>query len=161
MLDIGCSEGELFQRFQATISDYVGLDPYLKQTTHNGNCALIRGSFPKDFPSEKGPFDCISALAVFEHIPPQEQQDFALSCAQLLKPAGYLIMTVPSPLVDPILDFLKAIRFIDGMALEEHYGFDIKNIPSVFSAHGLIMIKSRKFQLGLNNLFAFQKSAGN
>lgn len=143
-----------------TIGDYVGIDPFLKETIQSGNCTLIRGSFPKDFPADKGRFDCIIALAVVEHIPPAEQQDFAVTCARLLKPGGYLIMTAPSPLVDPLLDFLKVIRFIDGMALEEHYGFDIRNIPALFTIDDLVPIMAKKFQLGLNNLFAFEKVPG-
>ena len=96
-------------------------------------------------------------LAVLEHIPPEQQSRLAMECMRLLKPQGYLVITVPSPMVDPILDWLRFVRLIDGQALEEHYGFDPGQTPCIFSVESMILHKSKKFQLGLNNLYVFRK----
>jgi hypothetical protein len=44
------------------------------------------------------------------------------------------------------------------MSLEEHYGFDPSCVPSLFSVGKLELIKAKKFQLGLNNLFVFRRA---
>src|SRR5262249_8766559 len=106
------------------------------------------------------PFDAITMLAVLEHVPAEQQPQWALACARLLKPGGYLVITTPSAMVDPILSLLKSIRLIDGMSLEEHYGFDPRCVPSVFSVGEMKLVKARKFQLGFNNLYVFQKING-
>ena len=74
----------------------------------------------------------------------------------MLKDDGRLIVTVPHPFVDNILDILMALRLIDGQALEEHHGFDPDSLVDVLSK-GLVLKNRRKFQLGLNNVFIFEK----
>ena len=96
-------------------------------------------------------------LAVLEHIPPAGQLELAGQVAAYLKPGGRLIISVPGPLVDHILELLLSLRLIDGMALEEHYGFDSSSVPKIFDASGLKLIHAGRFEFGLNNLFVFQK----
>jgi hypothetical protein len=119
---------------------------------------LIAGRFPEDLPDPR-PFDAITMLAVLEHVKPEQQSQLAKHCARFLKPEGCLIITVPSPKVDRILSLLKLLRLINGMSLEQHYGFDASQTPSIFAVDGLTLVKSAKFQLGLNNLFVFKKTA--
>jgi len=156
VLDIGCANGALFKQLRSRIGQGVGIDPNLDQSVDLDNCRLIAGWFPKDLPDAQ-PFDAITMLAILEHVPPEHQQQLAQNCACFLKPGGYLVITVPSPRVDQVLSLLKFMRIIDGMSLEEHYGFDASKTPSIFSVGGLALVKSEKFQLGLNNLFVFKK----
>ncbi len=157
VLDIGCADGMLFKQFSSVVGAVVGIDPTLERSVEMERCKLIAGRFPDDLPDE-GPFDAITMLAVLEHIPPQEQARWARACLPRLKPGGYLLVTVPSPIVDQILALLKFMKLIDGMSLEEHYGFEPKHVPQLFSTSGLKLIKARKFQCGCNNLFVFQKA---
>jgi SAM-dependent methyltransferase len=156
LLDVGCADGELFRQLKPYIIEGVGIDPDLARPVETDHCKLTSGSFPEDLP-ETRPFDAITMLAVLEHIPPEQQPQWARACARLLNPGGYLVITTPSPMVDPILSLLKSIRLIDGMSLEEHYGFDPRCVPSVFSVGEMKLVKARKFQLGFNNLYVFQK----
>jgi SAM-dependent methyltransferase len=137
----------------------VGIDPDLHRSVEMDHCKLISGQFPQNLP-EAGPFDAITMLAVLEHIPSEQQPRWATECARLLKPGGYLVITTPSPVVDRILALLKFIRLIDGMSLEEHYGFDPHCIPSFFSVGKMKLVKASRFQLGFNNLFVFRKIDG-
>jgi 2-polyprenyl-3-methyl-5-hydroxy-6-metoxy-1,4-benzoquinol methylase len=157
VLDIGCADGALFRHFKSRIGDGVGIDPDLNQSIDMGHCRLIAGWFPQDLPDSR-PFDVITLLAVVEHVPSQHLPQMAQDCARFLQVGGSLVITAPAPAVDKILDWLKLMRVIDGMSLEEHHHFDPLRIPSIFAVGGLTLVKAQKFQLGLNNLFVFQKT---
>jgi SAM-dependent methyltransferase len=158
VLDIGCADGELFRHLPG-IGEGVGVDPDLAESVSAGpQTTLVKGLFPQALPDQR-PFDVITLLAVLEHVPPEYQTPLALDCARYLKPGGHLVITVPSPLVDYILTGLRACRLIHGMALEQHYGYDPRQTGTLFAVGGLELVKARRFQLGLNNLFVFRKTA--
>ena len=117
---------------------------------------IERGSFPKDLDAEPGSFDCITALAVLEHV--REPDAFAAACHRLLAPGGRVVLTVPHPLVDRIVDLLIALRLADGMDFDEHHGFDVERTRPIFEAAGFRTVAARTFQLGLNRLFVFEKA---
>jgi SAM-dependent methyltransferase len=123
VLDVGTGDGALFRLAGDAIAGGVGLDPTLDRPVTLGNAVLLPGHFPgPDFAD--GRFDAITLLAVFEHIPAAEQARFAGHCADHLVSGGLVIITVPSPRVDRILGVLLRLRLVDGMSLEEHFGFD-------------------------------------
>ena len=157
VLDIGCADGALFSLLGPLIGEGVGIDPALSRSVERDNYRLIAGSFPEDLRDQQT-FDVITLLAVLEHVPPDRQAQLASNCALLLKHGGYLLATVPSAFVDAILSLLKLVRLIDGMSLEEHYGFDANKTPAVFSDAGFTLHRNEKFQFGLNNFFVFVKN---
>lgn len=156
VLDIGTADGALF-----TVLSYLkngtGIDPEAEPRPLK-NATLIRGFFPEALP-DSTQFDAITMLAVLEHIPAEGQRKMASNCFSRLRAGGRLIVTVPSPRVDDILKVMKAVRLIDGMSLEQHYGYDIAQTPDLFCSTGFTLLKASKFQFGLNNLFVFEKPA--
>ena len=157
MLDIGACDGVLFRRLGARISGGVGIDPDASPA-NDGSVRLIGGMFPDDLDTTEL-FDAVTALAVFEHVDDDARDVFAAACLAQLKPGGRCILTVPSPMVDHVLDVLIRLRILDGMHEEEHHGFDATQTPAIFTGAGFELGKARKFQLGLNNLFVFRKPA--
>jgi 2-polyprenyl-3-methyl-5-hydroxy-6-metoxy-1,4-benzoquinol methylase len=157
VLDIGCADGSLFQQVPG-LGPSIGVDPDLDPAgiAPMNNVRFFRGLFPQALP-EPMKFDAITMLAVLEHVPPDQQRPLAQACADHLKPGGRLIITVPSPAVDLVLAVLRFFHIIHGMSLEQHYGFDVKQVPSIFSPCGLRLEANRTFQFGLNNLFVFQR----
>lgn len=156
VLDIGCADGMLFQKLAGKVRDGVGIDPGIKSNFKGNNFQIIRGTFPEDIPP--GPkFDVVTLLAVLEHIPISQQLALTKNIFDSLNNQGILIISVPSPQVDIILKILKFLRLIDGMSLEEHYGFDVDTVTDTFVSRGFELLKHEKFQLGLNNLFVFKK----
>jgi len=129
ILDIGSADGTMFEKLRTLIGKRVGVEPTIK----------------------------VTMLAVLEHIPTAQQTQMALDCHRFLKPGGRVIITVPSPQVDYILDILLRLKLIDGMSLEEHYGFKPEDTERIFRAPFFTLIKKRKFQFGLNNLFVFER----
>lgn len=157
VLDVGCADGALFKQLGALVGEGVGLDPDLESPLEVESYRLLPGTFPDGLKGE-APFDVITMLAVLEHIESELQTKMAKGCSTYLKPGGHLVVTTPSPMVDHILDVLAALRVIDGMSLDQHYGFEPKDTPKIFTEQGLELVDAKKFQLGLNNLFVFQKA---
>jgi 2-polyprenyl-3-methyl-5-hydroxy-6-metoxy-1,4-benzoquinol methylase len=156
LLDVGCHEGELLERVAGRVAAATGVDPVAAPREAPG-LRIVRGVFPGDVAAAPGAFDCITALAVLEHVP--DAAAFARACAAALAPGGRVVLTVPHAVVDRILDVLIAVRLVDGMAHEEHHGFDAATTPALFEAAGLRLARRQRFQLGLNCLYVFEKPA--
>ena len=158
MLDIGCADGALFRQLGDRIRRGRG---HRFRARASASCTSATSCSPAVSRglAQREPFDTITLLAVLEHVPTERQADLARACARHLVPGGHLVITAPGPLVDPILDALKFLRIIDGMALEEHYGFEPSDTPEIFEPHGFELVKARRFQLGLNHLFVFRRRA--
>lgn len=157
VIDVGAHEGELFKALGSRLSLGFGVEPLAKEQAVGPNYTIDGGYFPDVRPSDSGTWDAVTMLAVLEHVPCEAQGPLAAACADLLKPGGRVLITVPSPMVDHILNVLKALRLIDGMSLEEHYGFEPGDTVRIFGPPAFRMVAHRYFQFGLNNLFVFEK----
>ena len=163
LLDIGCFNGELFKYAGSRLRSGLGIDPAKSadySIVADVGFILVKGFFPADIPPETEKFDVITVLAVLEHIPEENLADFVEACYDWLNSGGKVILTVPSPFVDKILAVLLKLRLIDGMSLDEHHGFSLGDIPGLFEGANFALIKHSTFQLGLNNLFIFEKPDG-
>jgi 2-polyprenyl-3-methyl-5-hydroxy-6-metoxy-1,4-benzoquinol methylase len=157
VLDIGCADGAMFRLLQGRYRYGYGVDPTLDADVSGESYYLYRGEVPGTLP-QGIEVDLITMLAVVEHLSPREQAALAEGCHALLKPGGRIVVTVPSPRVDSILHILAKLRLIDGMSMHEHYGFVPQKTVEVFAPPAYRLVQHRKFQLGLNNLFIFEKA---
>ena len=89
------------------------------------------GTFP-DVVTDSEVFDAVMMLAVVEHVPSDLRTTWATVVPRMLMQGGRLIMTVPSPVVDRILDVGIRFRLLDGMDVEQHHGLDPRVIPQEF-----------------------------
>lgn len=159
IFDIGCDEGYLLKKFSAHSKILNGCDPKINPSRKEDGITIYQGYFPSvadNLPSHIK-YDAIFSLAVFEHFTEEDLRMTGLRVSEMLSPKGVLIATLPNPLVDSILDILTKFKLIDGQSLEEHHGFDPRELPKYLSPH-LTCIKHRYFQFGLNNVFIFQKN---
>jgi SAM-dependent methyltransferase len=157
VLDVGCFDDRLFLHLGRRLgSGSVGLDPLLPQPVEAPRFRLVSGHFP-DACTAEASFDVITMLAVLEHVASADLPRWAAACSRLLVPGGVVVATVPAPLVDAILETLIRLRILDGMSTEEHHGFEPDMAPRVFEDAGFRLTRRTQFQLGLNNLFVFEK----
>jgi 2-polyprenyl-3-methyl-5-hydroxy-6-metoxy-1,4-benzoquinol methylase len=155
VLDIGAADGVLFRRLGDRIAGGVGIDPDTTASV-SGDVRLVPGKFPDDIDSGET-FGVVTALAVFEHLGDDERDSFAAACFAHVQPGGRCILTIPSPLVDPILKALVGMRVIDGMHEGDHHGFEPDEAIEIFRCVGFSLERARRFQIGLNNLFVFSR----
>lgn len=154
LLDIGCFDQTLLKLASSKVKAAVGIDP-LATPSSAGNVTIHKGTVPGAIDLGASGFDAITMLAVLEHIP--DADSVARECARLCAPKGRVIITVPRPQVDHILNVLHRLRVIDGMSLEEHHGYDIEQTTPIFERAGFRLLKRKSFELGLNCLFVFEK----
>lgn len=158
VFDIGCDDGYLLQKLSHITKRQDGVDPRLSTNSISPKSEIKKGFFPsviEDY-QMRGEYDAIFALAVFEHFSEKDIQQSAFVISRMLSPRGRLIITVPHPFVDKILDVLIFLQLIEGQAVEEHHGFDPDALLSYFSA-SLRLVKREIFQFGLNNVFVFER----
>jgi SAM-dependent methyltransferase len=156
VIDIGAHEGELFQALGPRLEEGFGVEPLSKAVKRTEKFVIEPGYFPAVRPTSVG-WDAVTMLAVLEHIPRDQHTALAAACYDLLKPGGRVIITVPSAAVDYILAGLRFFRLIDGMSLEEHYGFEPDDTPQIFAEPKFRLMNRMRFQAGLNTLFVFEK----
>ena len=156
LLDIGTHDGLMFRLTGAT---GLGIDPGLAVPEQaDGQITLVKGFFPSDLPDlEEGVFDAATALAVVEHVPDGQLDEWADALARLIKPGGAVIITVPAPAVDQILHVLMKLRLVAGMEAHQHHGFEPGDLDSIFTPPTWKRRRHRRFQLGLNHLFVFER----
>lgn len=155
VLDIGCADGALFRIGASRISSGVGIDTSEALDWAGGeNFERRTGRFPEAMkPGER--FDAVAMLAVLEHLSETELNLWREAIPDFLERNGHLVVTVPSALVDPILELGIRFRLLDGIEAGQHHGFDPRRVPSLFSP-GFRVERHRRFELGLNHLFVLK-----
>jgi SAM-dependent methyltransferase len=156
LLDLGSGDGELIRRLSGHVGRAVGIEPTLRERVVGDGYELLPGRFPGELP-DIDEFDVITMLAVIEHLAPPDQALLADTCLRLLRPNGRVVLTVPSPRVDTILNLLRGLHLIAGMAVHEHHGFSPSMTVELFPPPRYRLVRQARFQLTLNNLFVFEK----
>ncbi len=158
ILDIGCGDGELCRILAKRGIMGVGIDTRVNERFEAAGFKFISGSFPDALPTKKL-FDAISMLAVLEHVSEGQKLNFIKACYERLLTDGIVVLTVPSAKVDALLIVLRFLRLVDGIAFEEHHGFNPSKVKPLFESVGFKLLTHKKFQFGLNNLFIFKKKS--
>lgn len=158
LLDIGCHFGEIFDSIlkkRPITGD--GIDGIIDSKIEKKHYTLYPGYFPQDFAINKK-YDNITLLAVLEHVPIEELVKYPATLKEFLNPQGRVIITIPTKKVDHILNILLFFKLIHGMDLIHHQDFERSLIKNIFIQNGYTMIKEKRFELGLNLLYVFEKN---
>lgn len=149
--DLGCGAGAPFLEYiEAQIVSGVGLDEYSGESGQN-KISVIRADIKARLPFESEQFDHVTMLAVLEHL--AQPASVLAETYRILRPHGSLIMTWPSPMVDPILEVLTRLRLVNNeLGFDQHQPrMPIKQIKEMLQQIGFMEFKNGTFELGLNN----------
>jgi SAM-dependent methyltransferase len=158
MVDVGGFDGSFVMRLYDRIQRGVCIDPLIEER-NDGKVQFVKQRVTERIPLPDSSFDVATMLAVYEHLGDSREQVTA-EIFRVLKDGGLALLTVPNSAVDDILKILTALRLADGMSFEEHCHFDSSETVAIFERRGFILRQRVKFQLGLNNLFVFEKRRG-
>lgn len=109
-------------------------------------------------PFKDSEFDVVCLLAVLEHL--NYPFDMMQEIARVLKPKGVAILTVPSHLAKPVLEFLSfKLKIVSEDEIADHKRYYNKKDLLSLSANlnTLKLAKHKYFQCGMNNFALFEK----
>ena len=96
-------------------------------------------------------FDTIVSLATIEHI--KEIFNVFQKFKAILNIKGKIVLTTPTKMAKPVLNFLAFIRLLDRENIREHkHYWSKKEIYDLAEKSGFVVEKYAKFQLGFNQL---------
>jgi 2-polyprenyl-3-methyl-5-hydroxy-6-metoxy-1,4-benzoquinol methylase len=131
VLDFGGNDGEL--------------RPYVK-----GTYTLVNYDHS---PMEGKTFDTIVLLAVIEHIEVDEVHGLFKKFKAALRPGGKIVLTTPTRLAKPVIDFLSFVGLIDKHNIDEHkHYWSKKDVQNLADGAGLKLSSHKYFQGGCNQI---------
>ena len=154
VLDIGCGrEADFLRSIFPLIKKGIGLDEKV-ENYKDPKLELKKFRIQKELPLQGESCDVVAMMAVLEHLSfPQEVLN---ECFRCLKKEGKLIITMPTPIAKPILEFLAfKLKLIDENEISDHKNyFWPKKLKEMLILAGFNegKIKSRFFEFCLNSL---------
>ncbi|OGH68390.1 MAG: hypothetical protein A3I29_04070 [Candidatus Magasanikbacteria bacterium RIFCSPLOWO2_02_FULL_44_11] len=155
-VDLGCGYNALLlkwviQKFK--IEKAVGIDLSCNQALANEKISFLNGNLNNDLNLADNSVDLVTSLAVLEHLanPLKNIQEIY----RILKPGGRLVLTTPTPLSKPILEFLSfKLGLINEDEVKDHKDyFNLKRLRDMLVPTGFQeqKIQASTFLFGLNN----------
>ncbi len=149
LLDIGCGGNELVKKYGR---DGVGVDVF----DFGGGATIVKDSSQLLFPDAS--FDTVSFVASLNHIP--DRQRTVREAHRLLSPGGRALVTALTPLVGLVrhkLAWWDLDQKDRGMKEGEVDGLTVGEVEKIFEEMGFRLVERRRFILGLNRLYVFEK----
>ena len=157
VLDLMCSDGALFRQASSLIKSGIGIDTEEPSSWPTGPYSFRHGTFPEAL-VDKDRFDIVLMPAVIEDIADEFRTTWATTVPKLPSQGVRLIITVPTPAVDWILDVGIRFRLLHSMDTANHHGFDPRVVPQGFLVPPMRLLKASRFEFGLNHLFVFERT---
>jgi len=151
LLDIGCGwDARFLKAVEPYIGSGVGID-FKAPLIREGKIRTERLTLADRLPYAEASFDLVTMLAVLEHL--EQPQNILREIYRVLAPGGQLVLTVPSKLARPVLEFLAfRLGVVSRIEIADHkLYYDRKSLSRLLEPVGFTLRRHRYFQLGMNN----------
>lgn len=157
VLDIGCGYyPQNLASLESKITKGVGIDLDIPEKSPSSKISFVKYKIERSLPFPDGEFDCVTILAVLEHL--EYPEEIIKECYRILKPGGRIIVTVPSNHSRPFLLALAGIGLISREEVFSHKNyFSKKELEKMLFDARFRKIISRHYNLFMNLLFVFEK----
>jgi ubiquinone/menaquinone biosynthesis C-methylase UbiE len=156
VLDLGCGENELIEKYRKNGGVGIGADI----VKYDKVDVVLNGS---KLPFEKEFFDCVTIIASLNHIPRTERLKVVKEVNRILKPGGVFIITMLANSLGKVChkltywDFDQNEREINFH--EEDYSLSGRYIKELCEKADLKFFSKHSFLYGANRIYIFEKQA--
>ncbi len=159
LLDIGCGwDARLLKSIEPYVSLGVGID-FKAPPLQTEKIRTYKLRIEDTLPFENKTFNIVTMLAVLEHLGHPEK--IVKEIDRILCDNGYLIITVPSKVSRPILEFLAfRLKIVSSEEIRDHKRYyNYKELKNLFQSTTLSILEHHYFQLGMNNFCVLKKGS--
>jgi len=162
VLDVGCGPAEALTGSADKITSYVGIEFSQNRVNRNAKqfpqYTFLRKDLDEDALDLGRSFDVILLIAVIEHI--YNQKHLMKQLVALLKPAGRIIITTPTPFGNDIVHRWGAgLGLFSKEAADDHVViYNRRRLEKLARDFGLRLHTYRRFQWGCNQLAVLERT---
>lgn len=158
--DFGCGyNADLLQSIlkEKDIDSAIGVDLSINDQLSLSNLKKVNSDLNKEINIKSESVDMIISLAVLEHL--SDTTTFVKEINRILTFGGTLLLTTPSPLAKPVLEFMAyKLGIIDKYEIEDHkHYFSKEELYSLFATAGFKDIYVSTFLFKFNNIVICKK----
>lgn len=153
MADFGCGfHGELLNKLSEKIKSGTGYDISVNKTPRHSNIKLYKTDINKKITRDNLKFDCITTLAVLEHV--SDPDSYIKNIAIKLKPKGLLIITTPHKRSKGLLEILSLkLGLVSKDEILDHKNyFTESTLKKIIIQNKFKIMELKTFEFGLNLL---------
>lgn len=158
MLDVGCGwDYRLLKTVRPFIKSGIGIDFKVEQY-EDDKIKTMPMMMKDQLPFEAESFNIVTMLAVLEHL--SDPLSIVRETERILKNGGRLVLTVPSKIAKPVIEFLVyRVGIVSVTEIRDHKQyFDHGELKKLFSQTAMTIECHRYFQLGMNNFCVVKKA---
>lgn len=158
LLDVGCGwDYRLLKEAKPFIKSGIGID-FKVEKYEDDKIKTMPMPMKDHLPFEPESFDIVTMLAVLEHL--SDPLSMMRETQRILKKGGRLVLTVPSKIAKPVLEFLAyRIGIVSVTEMRDHKQYyDHAELKKLFSQTSITIESHRYFQLGMNNYCVVKKA---
>ncbi len=154
VLDVGCGENELIERYRKKRGTGVGADIVKYEKVD----VVLKGD---KLPFRNESFDCVTIVASLNHIPRSKRESFLREIYRVLNPGGIFVITMLANSFGKIChkltywDFDQNTRKVDFH--EEDYSLSGGYIKKIGAKANLRFVSRHSFLYGINRIYIFRK----